>query len=350
MATVAEVTAMRRAIAHARRGSLTTPPNPDVGCIVLDSDGQIAGEGYHERAGQPHAEVHALSAAGDRARGGTAVVSLEPCNHTGRTEPCVQALVGAGVARVVYAVADPDPVAAGGGAALRSHGVDVEGSVLEAEASQANARWLLPLRQHRPFVVWKVATTLDGRTAAVDGTSRWITGPQARAEVHQLRRAVDTVVVGVGTVVADDPQLTARDEDGNPRPREHQPLRVVVDTQGRTPRGSRVLDETAPTWVATSAEVGGGVDGVDLSALLARLYEQRRSYVLLEGGASLAAAFWRSGLVDRTVAYLAPALLGAGAPALADIGITTIDDIVRLEHSEFTTAGADICLTATRRI
>ncbi|MDP9416512.1 MAG: bifunctional diaminohydroxyphosphoribosylaminopyrimidine deaminase/5-amino-6-(5-phosphoribosylamino)uracil reductase RibD, partial [Actinomycetota bacterium] len=205
MAIGAEIAAMQRAIELAARGGSATRPNPNVGCVVLDADGTVAGEGWYERLGGQHAEVNALAQARDRARGGTAVVSLEPCAHTGRTGPCTQALLDAGVARVVYAVDDPNPVAAGGAQVLRDAGIDVEGGLLRNAAERGNQVWLTAIRDRRPYVVWKYAASLDGRVAAADGTSRWISGPTARAQVHDLRAECDAVVVGVGTVLADDP-------------------------------------------------------------------------------------------------------------------------------------------------
>jgi diaminohydroxyphosphoribosylaminopyrimidine deaminase/5-amino-6-(5-phosphoribosylamino)uracil reductase len=344
-----EVAAMRRAVALAARGLGTTSPNPVVGCVVLDARGEVAGEGWHERAGGPHAEVRALAAAGPHARGGTAVVTLEPCAHTGRTPPCVQALLTAGVARVVFAVADPGQVAGGGGAALAAAGVSVEGGVLAAEAERVNEAWLTSARRRRPHVLWKFAATLDGRSAAADGTSRWISSAASRAEVHELRRQVDAVVVGVGTVLADDPALTARDAGGALLGR--QPLRVVVDSAGRTPPGARVLDDAAPTLVATAAEVGAGPDGrVDLAKLLAVLHARGIVSVLLEGGPSLAGAFLAAGLVDRVTAYVAPALLGAGPAALADAGVGTIADAVRLDVDDVTVVDGDVRISGRPRV
>lgn len=341
----AELRAMRRAVELASRGGPATRPNPEVGCVVLDAAGQVAGEGWHERAGGPHAEVVALTAAGPRARGGTAVVTLEPCAHTGRTGPCTRALLDAGIARVVYAVADPTAQAGGGAQALAAAGVDVVGGVLEGEAAQGNARWLTSVREQRPWTTWKFAATLDGRSAAADGTSRWITSAQARADVHRLRGEVDAVVAGVGTVLADDPQLTVRDAAGAPAG--PQPLRVVVDTEGRTPKDARVRDDAAPTWVATAVELGRGADGrVDLTALAASLYQRGVQSVLLEGGPTLAGAMLRAGLVDRVVGYVAPALLGAGPAALADAGIGTIADALRLELDDVTRVGPDVRFTA----
>ena len=341
MASTTEHAAMRRALELAARGAGATSPNPVVGCVVLGADGRVLGEGWHERAGGPHAEVVALAAAGSAARGGTAVVTLEPCAHTGRTGPCTRALLDAGIARVVHAVDDPSAAAAGGASVLRAAGVPVEGGVLAGEGERVAEAWLTSVRRGRPHVTWKLAATLDGRSAAADGTSRWITSPESRAEVHRLRATVDAVVVGVGTVLADDPALTARDADGAPAGR--QPLRVVVDSAGRTPARARVRDGAAPTWVATADEVGAGADGrVDLGALLQQLRARDVLSVLLEGGPTLAGAFLAAGLVDRVTAYTAPVLLGAGPPALAGAGITTITEALRLDVDDVGRVGGDV--------
>lgn len=335
---------MRRAVHLAERGRAGALPNPVVGCVVLDDEGRILGEGWHEAAGGPHAEVVALRDSGARARGATAVVTLEPCNHTGRTGPCSAALLAAGVARVVVGVPDPSPLAGGGAAALRAAGVAVEVGVLADEAEAVNEPWLTAVRRRRPFVTWKVATTLDGRVAAADGTSRWITGEAARVDVHRLRAEVDCVLVGVGTVLVDDPSLTVRTPSGEPVSR--QPLRVVADSTGRTPRRARVRDTAAETWVATAEEVGRGQDGhLDLPALLDELFRRDRRHVLLEGGPRLAGAMWRGRLVDRVLAYVAPALLGAGPSALENAGITTIADAARLRLEDVTRVGDDVRLT-----
>ncbi|MER5701674.1 bifunctional diaminohydroxyphosphoribosylaminopyrimidine deaminase/5-amino-6-(5-phosphoribosylamino)uracil reductase RibD [Micromonospora sp. NPDC002296] len=341
--------AMRRAIALAARGLGTASPNPVVGCVLLDPDGEVVGEGFHAYAGGPHAEIVALAQAGRRARGGTAVVTLEPCDHTGRTGPCSRALIVAGVARVVIAVPDPDPVAAGGAATLRAAGVQVEFGVRAAEAEAGNVAWLASVRRGWPYVVWKFAATLDGRSAAVDGTSMWITSEESRADVHALRGTVDAVIAGVGTVLADDPRLTVRNlRDGTLAIR--QPLRVVVDSLGRTPAGAQVRDGAAPTWIATTGQVGAGPDGrVDLPALLAELHRRGVRAVLLEGGPSLAGAFLSAGLVDRVVGYVAPRLLGAGPTALADAGVTTIADAIDLEITDVTQIGPDLRVTALPR-
>jgi diaminohydroxyphosphoribosylaminopyrimidine deaminase / 5-amino-6-(5-phosphoribosylamino)uracil reductase len=331
VASPAEIAAMRRAVELASLGEGTTQPNPNVGAVVLDARGSVVGEGWHERPGRPHAEVVALAAAGPRARGGTVVVTLEPCNHVGRTGACAGALIMAGVARVVYAVADPWPPAAGGAVTLRAAGIDVEGGVLAAAAEPGNARWLTSMRWRRPYVVWKYAATLDGRVAAADGTSRWITGEEARAAVHRLRATCDAVVVGSGTALTDDPQLTVRDADGHPAAR--QPLRVVVDRRGRLPATARVLDDAAPTHVSRA-------DGP--AALLAELFDRGVRRVLLEGGPTLAAAFLRDGLVDEAVVHLAPTLLGAGPSLVGDLGIPTIASALTFTIVDVTRLGGDV--------
>lgn len=335
---------MRRAVELAARGAATTRPNPDVGAVVLNAAGHVVGEGWHARAGGPHAEVNALQAAGDGAAGGTLAVTLEPCRHRGRTGPCVDTIQAAGIRRVVYAV--DDPTRAGGGASeLRKAGVDVEGGVLADEAEQVNARWLTAVRRARPLVVWKVAATLDGRVAAADGTSRWISSPASRADAHRLRATCDTIMVGVGTVLADDPHLTARDAQGHLCP--EQPLRVVVDSAGRTPADARVRDGAAETWVATVDELGADLDGaVDLGALLRALHRRGRQSVLLEGGPTLAGAFVRQRLVDRVVAYVAPTLLGSGAASLASTGIETLADAAALDIIDVRRLGPDVRITA----
>ncbi|GAA3208441.1 bifunctional diaminohydroxyphosphoribosylaminopyrimidine deaminase/5-amino-6-(5-phosphoribosylamino)uracil reductase RibD [Nonomuraea helvata] len=520
---------MARAVELAARGHGTTSPNPVVGCVVLDSAGLVVGEGFHAYAGGPHAEVVALAQAGERARGGTAYVTLEPCDHTGRTGPCSRALLSAGVARVVIAVADPNPKAAGGAARLRAHGVSVTTGVLAAEASLVNEEWLTYARLGRSHVTWKFAATLDGRSAAADGTSKWITSPEARADVHRLRAASDAVVAGIGTVLADDPHLTARPqaaaalptalpvssahaghgarrapegqpEEGGERGSEGRgdgdagrglevrgeggagrgpegrgdgdagrgsegrgdggagrdaegpvgdgtgapavagrlggsavggeqdhlarggretgvgdgvlapaergagdgqgvvgaegyqsagghagplgegggvagsgdgsgtalggrkangrgPLRVVVDTRARTPRDARVLDDSAPTLVAVAEDAVADLKadllrlprdgrGLDLDALLKELAAREIVSVFLEGGPTLAGEFLRRGLVDRVVAYVAPALLGSGRAALGAAGVGTIGEIHRLTFDEISLIGPDVRLIA----
>jgi diaminohydroxyphosphoribosylaminopyrimidine deaminase/5-amino-6-(5-phosphoribosylamino)uracil reductase len=341
--------AMRRAIALAARGLGTTSPNPVVGCVILGADGEIVGEGFHAYAGGPHAEIVALAQAGERARGGTAIVTLEPCNHTGRTGPCTRALISSGLARVVAGVADPNPVAQGGADALRAAGVEVELGMRAGEAAAGNIAWLTAVRRGRPFLIWKLAATLDGRSAAADGTSMWITSEEARTEVHELRATADAVIAGVGTVLADDPRLTVRNlRDGTLAIR--QPLRVVVDSDGRTPPDARVRDVAAPTWIATAAEVGTDAEGrVDLGKLMTALFDRGVRLALLEGGPRLAGAFLRQQLVDKVVAYLSPMFLGAGIAALGDAGVETLSEAIELDIIESARVGPDLRVTAVPR-
>jgi diaminohydroxyphosphoribosylaminopyrimidine deaminase/5-amino-6-(5-phosphoribosylamino)uracil reductase len=307
-------------------------PNPPVGAVARAAAGPPVGAGATAPAGGPHAEILALAEAGEKARGGTAVVTLEPCAHTGRTGPCADALLAAGVARVVVAVPEPTELAGGGAARLHAAGVDVElGVDQEAAESGALAAWLTGVREQRPYVVWKVAGTLDGRVAAADGSSRWITGEQARAAVHRLRATCDAVVVGSGTALADDPQLTVRDAEG--RLTDSRPLRVVVDRRGRLPDTARVLDDAAPTHVSRAGTP---------AALLAELFDRDVRRVLLEGGPTLAAAFLRAGLVDEAVVHLAPKLLGAGPSLVGDLGIPSIGDALALSVTDVTQLGSDV--------
>lgn len=325
----AERTAMRRALELAATPGVPLGPNPRVGCVLLAPDGEVVAEGYHRGAGTPHAEADALARAGDRALGATAVVTLEPCNHTGRTGPCAQALIRAGVARVVYAQADTNPVATGGGRSLRAAGVDVEGGLLVGEARALNREWTFAVEHGRPFVTWKFATTLDGRSAAADGTSRWVSSPAARRDTHRLRALCDAILVGTGTVLVDDPQLTVRDAEDRPLPRGRQLLRAVMGLR-EIPAGARVLDEAADTVVLPTR---------DPHEALATLFARDRQHVLLEGGPTLAAAFLTAGLVDEVVTYVAPMLLGAGRNAVADLGITTISDAHHLDVTDVTVLG-----------
>lgn len=326
-------TAMRRALAASACSHGRTSPNPAVGCVVLDAAGDIVGTGATAPPGGPHAEVTALREAGDRAAGGTAVVTLEPCAHHGRTPPCTEALLAAGISTVHVGLRDPDPVAAGGVERLRAAGVEVTVGTLAEEVSAGPLRgWLHRQRTGRPHVTWKLAATLDGRIAAVDGSSRWITGETARAGVHELRARMDAIVAGTGTVLADDPALTARRPDGTLA--EHQPLRVVV--------GHRDVPAGAALAAADVLHVRTHDPDEVLDALAARDVVD----VLLEGGPVLAGAFVAAGRVDRVLAYLAPALLGSGNSALAEAGVGTIADIVRLHVDEVRRVGTDVLVDA----
>ncbi|MFL6182852.1 MAG: bifunctional diaminohydroxyphosphoribosylaminopyrimidine deaminase/5-amino-6-(5-phosphoribosylamino)uracil reductase RibD, partial [Actinomycetes bacterium] len=289
MANSNEVDAMRRALALAGSVNRRTSPNPRVGSVIIDANGGWVGEGVHLGAGHPHAEVEALRAAGEAARGGTAVVTLEPCQHIGRTGPCTEALVRSGIVRVVFAQADPNPRAQGGAQVLAAAGLSVEGDLLGDQARQLNPVWSLAMERRRPYVTWKVASTVDGRVAALDGTSRWITGPQARQEVHRLRGLVDAVMVGTGTVLYDDPELTARAADGQVF--DEQPVRVVVGLRD-VPAAARVNNSAAQTIQLRTRSPHHVIE---------QLFDREIHHVLLEGGPTVAAAFLQAGLVDRAI-------------------------------------------------
>jgi diaminohydroxyphosphoribosylaminopyrimidine deaminase / 5-amino-6-(5-phosphoribosylamino)uracil reductase len=355
---------MARAVELGERGRRTAPPNPWVGAVVVDHHGALRGEGFHERPGSPHAEAVALAAAGERARGGTAYITLEPCAHHGRTPPCTESLITAGVRRVVVALEDPDPRVAGRGLAeLRAAGVDVVVGPGSAAATRSLGPYLHHRRTGRAWCVLKTAMSLDGRTAAADGASRWITGPAARADAHRLRAESQAVVVGAGTALADQPNLTARDVEP---PVERQPLRVLLDGRGRVPPSGPLFDPAlAPTMVVTtdaapSAAVDGwraagakvesvphGRGGVDLEATLDLLGRHGVVQAMVEGGATLHGELLAAGLADRVVAYVAPTMLGprglaafpqpdpdtvADADAWQLVSATPFGDDVRLEY------------------
>ncbi len=356
---------MAKALALAARGQGRVSPNPLVGCVILTPGGEIAGEGWHEGPGTPHAEIAALRAAGDRARGATAYVSLEPCNHTGRTGPCTDALLEAGVARVVAAVSDPNPLVDGGGfARLRGAGVEVVDGVLAEEAHDLNRAFERHVTTGCPWVTLKMASTRDGKTAAVDGTSTWITGAEARADVQRLRAWADAVVVGSGTALADDPSLTVRDPAYADARR---PLRVVVDTSGRMPAAGHLFDGSAPTLVATTELApepriaeweSAGADvllcdrdaagQVSLPELMRSLGKRDVQGVLIEGGATLAWSAVRDGVIDDVVLYLAPALLGgASAPTvLGGGGFAPVTEALKLDLTSAEPIGPDLKVVA----
>jgi len=315
-----EYDAMRRALALAATPGVPLHPNPRVGCVLMAPDGTVVGEGHHCGAGTPHAEVDALEAAGDAARGATAVVTLEPCNHTGRTGPCAQALIDAGVRRVVVAQRDPNPVARGGLEALAAAGIDVDAGLLAEDAVALNPAWTFAHENGRPFVTWKLATTLDGRSAASDGSSQWISSAAARRDVHVLRALSDTVLVGTNTVEIDDPRLTARDETGADLPT--QPLRVVMGNRD-LPESRRIFDDSAETVQLRTHD--------PLDALRTLYADHDRQHVFFEGGPKLAAAFLKAGAVDEVVAYLAPTLLGGGKSVVGRLGIRNIDAALRFD-------------------
>lgn len=331
-ATATERRAMDRALDLAALGPRGV--NPQVGAVLLSPEGEVLAEGWHRGSGTPHAEVDALSKlAPGAASGGTAVVTLEPCNHTGRTGPCAVALIEAGVTRVVYALDDPGAVSGGGAERLRAAGVTVESGERAAEARALIGDWLTAARLGRPHVTVKWAQSLDGRAAADDGTSQWITGGPARADVHRRRAAADAIAVGTGTVLADDPALTARD-GGALFPQ--QPVPVVI--------GARATPDTAA--VRRHPHTPLFYDTHDLSAVLADLRTRGIQTLFVEGGPTLASAFLAAGLADRVLAYVAPVLLGGRRLALTDVGVRTIDEARRLTIEEWVPLGPDLLAVA----
>ncbi|OBH09164.1 bifunctional diaminohydroxyphosphoribosylaminopyrimidine deaminase/5-amino-6-(5-phosphoribosylamino)uracil reductase RibD [Mycobacterium sp. E1747] len=328
--------AMRLAIEQSNHVKGTTYPNPPVGAVILDADGVVVGVGGTEPAGGDHAEVLALRRAGDLAVGGTAVVTLEPCNHYGKTPPCVNALLEANVAAVVYAVADPNPAAAGGAARLTEAGVRVTAGVLGDEVAGGPLReWLHRQRTGLPHVTWKYASSVDGRSAAADGTSQWISSEASRLDLHRRRAAADAIVVGTGTVLADDPALTARLPDGSLADR--QPLRVVVGMR-EIPSEAKVLNDDSRTMVIRTH------DPMEVIKALSG-----RTDVLLEGGPTLAGAFLRAGAVNRILAYVAPTLLGGPISAVDDVGVPTIARALRWHFDGVDRVGPDLLLSLVPR-
>lgn len=323
---------MATALAASAAAVGVSSPNPPVGAVILDADGTVVGVGRTQPVGGPHAEVMALREAGTAARGGTAVVTLEPCNHTGRTGPCAQALLDAGVAAVHYAVADPNPQAAGGAAALAAAGVTVVGGVAEQQARRGPLRhWLFRQAQGRPFVTAKIAATLDGRIAAPDGTSVWITGPESRAHAHAQRAHLDALVIGTGTALADNPSLTARRPDGTLHA--HQPARVVLGHRD-LPADATLRDGAAPLVQVRSH---------DPRDVLAALPDAL--WILVEGGPAVLGAFLAAGLVDEVQAYLAPTILGDGRAAVLDSSVTTLAQAHHLRRESIAVLGEDLLIT-----
>jgi len=309
--------------------------NPQVGAIILDKDLNVIAEGWHKGAGTPHAEVDALSKLPNGVpAGSTAVVTLEPCNHTGRTGPCSEALIAAGISRVVYASNDPGVESANGAQTLRSAGIEVIQGVLEAEADEQSVVWLTATKKQRPYITLKWAQTLDGRTAATDKTSKWISGSVSREDVHLRRSNLDAILVGTGTIKYDNPDLTARKPDGSRY--EHQPLRVVVG-KSELPQDLRVFNEDAPTVQLKTH---------DIKDVLSQLWNRGMRHVLVEGGAELASEFIKQGLFDEILIYQAPLLVGGSNVAVTDIGISTMAEGLALEFTEVKQLGADVFMRA----
>lgn len=348
---------MNRALALARKGR--TSPNPMVGAVVVRG-GKIVGEGYHPRAGEPHAEVFALNAAGEQAKGADLYVTLEPCCHHGKTPPCTDAVIASGIRRVFAAMVDPNPEVGGKGLALlKEAGIEVHAGLMETEARELNRGFIKRVTRGLPFVTWKVAMTLDGKICTRTGDSRWVTGEKARKEVHKLRNKSDAVMVGIGTVLADDPELTVRGIRGGKNP-----IRVVVDCEGRTPCDARVLNSDAPTLIVTKRDApelnldclwqaGARVLGVrdcdgriDLNYLMSELAKMGVNNLLLEGGGELAASMIAAGLVDRGLVFIAPKIIGgrdAKTPVEGE-GIELMADALTVSTPRVRRFGEDIAL------
>lgn len=341
---------MQRALELAEKGLFTTTPNPRVGCVVAGNDA-VVGEGWHEKAGGPHAEVVALDAAGERARGATLYVNLEPCNHEGRTPPCVERIVRAGIKRVVAAMRDPNPKAAGGGEALRAAGIAFEPGLMEAEARELNIGFVSRVTRGRPWVRMKIAATLDGRTALADGTSQWITGAEARRDGHRWRARACAILTGAGTVRVDDPRLTVRDVE-TPR----QPLRVIVDSRLETPKtarilqGGRVLVFAAQSGELPNAEVvvlPNRNRKVELPAMLEELARRGVNELHVEAGLRLNGSMVREGCVDEFLLYLNPSFLGDSAQGMVDLAApAALDKRLRLKTLAVDRLGEDVRILA----
>jgi diaminohydroxyphosphoribosylaminopyrimidine deaminase / 5-amino-6-(5-phosphoribosylamino)uracil reductase len=319
---------MQRAIALSENALGRTAPNPIVGAVIVATDGSVIAEGFHDRHKSPdHAEVVALKVAGDEARGATMYVTLEPCNHTGTTAPCTQAIIDAGIKSVVYAVTDPNTVAAGGAAVLKAAGVEVVTGVGEDEAVHSNRAWLTKILQGRPFITWKVAATLDGKVAAADGTSKWITNDASRADVQKVRRSVDAIMVGTQTVIADNPYLVPHDGAATKNP-----LRIVCGTQ-ELPKSANVFNDAAQTKVIASK---------DLGVIASELLATGVNHIVLESGPTLATAMLQAGMLDELMLYQGASLLGAGKSFVADLGISTIENAISVQRISTETFGDDV--------
>ncbi|WP_154955191.1 bifunctional diaminohydroxyphosphoribosylaminopyrimidine deaminase/5-amino-6-(5-phosphoribosylamino)uracil reductase RibD [Klebsiella grimontii] len=356
---------MARALKLAARGRFTTHPNPNVGCVIV-KDGEIVGEGFHYRAGEPHAEVHALRMAGEKAQGATAYVTLEPCSHHGRTPPCCEALIAAGVSRVVAAMQDPNPQVAGRGLyRLQQEGVDVSHGLMMNEAEALNKGFLKRMRTGFPWIQLKMGASLDGRTAMASGESQWITSPQARRDVQRLRAQSHAILTSSATVLADDPALTVRWDELNadtqalyPQENLRQPLRIVIDSQNRVTPQHRIVEQASETLFARTREdkrqwpenvrtllVPEHNGRLDLVVLMMLLGKQQINSIWVEAGPTLAGALLEAGLVDELIVYIAPKLLGSDARGLCVLpGLEKLEQAPHFKFNEIRHVGPDICL------
>ena len=356
---------MSLAIRLAKRGLFTTRSNPNVGCVITDAGGSIVGTGYHKLYGEPHAEVNALQEAGEKARGGTVYVTLEPCCHQGKTGPCTQTLINAGVSKVVAAMEDPNPLVAGKGVAeLRSHGIEVESGLLAAQAALLNRGFIKRMSSSLPWVTVKMATSLDGAIALHNGQSKWITSEQARQDVHYLRARHDAIMTGIGTLKADDPSLNVRFKEAQPVT---QPLRVLIDADLQTPASAKMLSLEGKTLIFTSAsptnspladkqaceviqlesQDNHGNHALNLRAVLTELAQRGVNSVMVEAGNSLVGSLIRERLVDELVTYLAPKLMGDASRGSINLGvIDEMKDCLTLEHTDIRLVGKDLRITS----
>ena len=361
---------MARALELARRGRFTTTPNPNVGCVIV-RDGTIVGEGWHQRAGEPHAEVHALRMAGEKARGATAYVTLEPCSHFGRTPPCCDALIAAGVSRVAAAMQDPNPQVAGRGLyRLQQAGIEVSHGLMIAEAEALNRGFLKRMRTGFPFIQLKLGASLDGRTAMASGESQWITGAQARRDVQRLRAQSSAILSTSATVLADNPSLTVRwpELDGEtremlPEAQLRQPVRIIIDSDNRVTPQHKLIHQPGSSWLmrrtpdeavwpesVTQIAVPEVNNKLDLVAMMLLLGQRQINSIWVEAGATLAGALLRAGLVDELIVYLAPKLLGNAARGLCELpGLTQLADAPEFSFSDIRQVGDDLRLTLTPR-
>lgn len=359
---------MARALKLAARGRFTTHPNPNVGCVIV-KDGEIVGEGYHHRAGEPHAEVHALRMAGEKAQGATAYVTLEPCSHHGRTPPCCDALIAAGVARVVAAMQDPNPQVAGRGLyRLQQAGIDVSHGLMMSEVEQLNKGFLKRMRTGFPYLQLKLGASLDGRTAMASGESQWITSPQARRDVQRLRAQSHAILTSSATVLADDPQLTVRwselgesTQASYPQENLRQPIRIVLDSQNQVTPEHCIVQQPGETWIirakddtrswpesVRSIKVPEHNGHVDLVVLMMQLGKQQINSIWVEAGPTLAGALLQAGLVDELIVYVAPKLLGSDARGLCVLpGLEKLADAPHFKFNEIRQVGPDVCLHLT---
>jgi diaminohydroxyphosphoribosylaminopyrimidine deaminase / 5-amino-6-(5-phosphoribosylamino)uracil reductase len=355
---------MSQAIALAKRGQYTTSPNPNVGCVIV-KDGVVVGEGYHVQAGEPHAEIHALQAAGKKALGAVAYVTLEPCSHQGRTPPCALALVKAGVSKVIAAMQDPNPLVSGNGLALlEKAGIATRHGLLSAEAGALNAGFVQRMTKQKPFVRVKMAASLDGRTAMASGESQWITGAAARADVHRLRATSSAVMTGIGTILDDNPSLTVRTKPADYEHEVRQPIRVVCDSQLRIPESANLFKQPGETWVMTCSsdrskiavleKLGAKVyqfeakDGrLPLPSVLTRLAELEVNDLMVEAGATLSGQIVQQGLADELWLYLAPQFLGSDARGLFNMpGLDVMADKINLNVKQVRCVGQDLRIIA----